>query len=199
MPWAKAIHPYGPSYALLVLRLILLINIAIALSPIFRKPDTCEDIPLTPSQRQLLGLPPMSRPATPQEKEQYVTPPRYSRSNTPKGRSSSSSSLRAEVSGSPSSAFGTPLSDSTFRGASPSQPSSRRVSSNDPLQRRLNYAASRTNSPLSTSEFDAAGSVNTPTRNNRASVGLNSKWLYEKGRASPTGSASGWGTGSVFS
>jgi hypothetical protein len=37
----------------------------------------------------------------------------------------------------------------------------------------------------------------------RASVGLNSKWLYEKGRASPGSSSpakfgSGWGTGSVF-
>jgi nucleoporin POM34 len=58
------------------------------------------------------------------------------------------------------------------------------------------------NSPLSISEFDAAGSVGTPSKvNQRASVGLNSKWLYEKGRASPTGSrlsGNGWGTGSVF-
>jgi hypothetical protein len=50
--------------------------------------------------------------------------------------------------------------------------------------------------------------MGTPTKigNPRASVGLNSKWLYEKGRASPqSGAGNGgfmngaWGTGSVFS
>ena len=192
-PWIRAAHPY-PNYLLLVLRLFFLANIAVALSPLFRKPDSCEDVPLTPAQRQLLGLPPMSRPATPLEQTQWVTPPRYSRSHTPK---SATSSLRAQASGSPSSGRGMP-----FEAASPSGSTHRRGSAS-PLtpsgargaeRRRLSYT--NRSSPLSTSEFDAVGSMSTPTKTNRASVGLNSKWLYEKGRGSPIGS--GWGTGSVF-
>lgn len=76
--------------------------------------------------------------------------------------------------------------------------------------RRSSYNISNSNrsSPLNfgMSEFDAAGSgsgsYGTPTKSSRASVGLNSKWLYEKGRASPSGAVgmgTGWGTGSVFS
>ena len=201
-----AIAPY-PTYALLLLNTFFLTNVGIALAPIYRTPDTCEDIPLDPSQRKLLGLPPMSRPATPQEKEQYLTPPRYSRSATPR---SSSSSLHAEISGSPLSGRGTPYENNGYR-ISPSGSfygsTQQRRSSASPLtpaglrpgaeRRRLSYNNSSRSSPLSISEFDAAGSINTPTKTpNRASVGLNSKWLFEKGRAVPV---SAWGTGSVFS
>jgi nucleoporin POM34 len=47
------------------------------------------------------------------------------------------------------------------------------------------------------------GAVGTPTKSGKASVGLNSKWLYEKGRGSPRASfgagLEGWGGGgSVF-
>jgi hypothetical protein len=46
-------------------------------------------------------------------------------------------------------------------------------------------------------DFDALSS--TGAKSGRASVGLNSKWLYQKGRASPgLVGGSGWGTGSVF-
>lgn len=186
-----------PTYTLLILRLIFLFNIGLALLPLYRKPDACEDIPLTPSQRQLLGLPPLSRPATPQEKEQWVTPPRYARSasGTPQ---SSTSSLQAEASNSP-------LNFSGRRTSMPASPAFRSTSGS-PLgglqarhgsgeRRKLSYTANRS-SPLSISEFDSVGSINTPTKsNNRASVGLNSKWLYEKGKAN----GSAWGTGSVFS
>jgi nucleoporin POM34 len=167
--------------------------VGIAAMPLFRKPDPCHDIPLTPAQRQLLGLPPSSRPATPQEKEQWITPPRYSRSasNTPL---SSTSSLRAEVSGSPIPPLSAPYGSGKRRqSGSPLTPGG--------VEERRRLSLNR-NSPLNISEFDAAGSVGTPSKvNQRASVGLNSKWLYEKGRASPTGSrisGSGWGTGSVF-
>ena len=160
-----------------------------ATTPLFRQQDPCNDIPLTPAQRQLLGLPPSSRPAMPQEKEQWITPPRYSRSASGTPRSSPSS-LRAEVSGSPI----PPPGGIAFGKASPLTPGG--------VEERRRLSLNR-NSPLSISEFDAAGSVSTPTKaNQRASVGLNSKWLYEKGRASPTGSrlsGGGWGTGSVFS
>lgn len=62
--------PYA-NYSVYTLQIVLLINMAITLSPLFRRPDACEDIPLTPQQRHALGLPPMSRPATPQEEAQY--------------------------------------------------------------------------------------------------------------------------------
>lgn len=186
----QSLAPY-PTYTLLLIQLFSLFNITMASLPLLRTPDTCEDIPLTPAQRQLFGLPPASRPATPQEKEQWITPPRYSRSasNTPR---SSPSSLRAEISGSPVPSMSTPFGSG-----------SRRHSGSPLTEERRRLSLNRGNSPLSISEFDAAGSVNTPSKVNlnRASVGLNSKWLYEKGRASPTGSrlsGSGWGTGSVF-
>lgn len=181
------------------MRLLFLLNIGLALRPLLRKPDACEDIPLTPSQRHLFGLPPLARPATPQEQEQYITPPRYARSASGTPRSSSSS-LYAEVSGSPLN-----LSDrrTSFNGSTPFRsPSGSPLGGLQPHRggsgerRKLSYTANR-NSPLSISEFDAAGSVSTPTKTagNRASVGLNSKWLYEKGKAN----GSAWATGSVFS
>lgn len=184
VPWARSLEPY-PFYLLSVVRLFFLANIAFACTPLLRQPDPCEDIPLTPTQRKLLGLPPMSRPATPQEQQQYTTPPRYSRSVTPR---SSSSSLHAQTSGSPMSARTTPIPASPYASA-------QRTPSGGAEARRLSYNSTRS-SPLSISEFDAAGSVSTPTKtNSRASVSLNSKWLYEKGRGSPNA----WGTGSVFS
>ncbi|KAK3117461.1 hypothetical protein LTR53_001148 [Teratosphaeriaceae sp. CCFEE 6253] len=204
LDWASAAEPYS-TYLIYIIRLFFATNIVLAFSPLLRPKDNCDDIPLTPSQRQLLGLAPMTRPATPQEQQQYTTPPRYSRSTTPQ---SNRSSLRGNASGSPLS--GTPLDSSTLQ--------LRRSVSGSPGPSPLNYglkpnavggSGRRTNfqsSPLSTPEFDAAGSVGTPTKSGKASVGLNSKWLYEKGRASPRGSPRGsfggfggfGGGGSVF-
>lgn len=191
-------QPY-PAYGLWIARLLLLANIGIATIPLWRTPDACEDIPLTPSQRELMGLPPMSRPATPQEKEQYVTPPRFSRSNTPR---SPSSSVRAEVGGSPLSGRGTPLDNNgSFLRTSPFDSQRRTSGSMSPLaagstlkgggseKRRLSYTGNR-GSPLSFSEFDSSGSLQTPTKGNKSSMGLNNKWLYEKGRGSPRASLS---------
>lgn len=193
--WLHAIQPY-PNYALWLIRLVFTLSIGVALIPLLRVPDTCEDIPLTPSQRQLLGLPPMSRAATPQEQQQYFTPPRFSRSNTPR---SSSSSIRPEPSDSPLSGRGTPLDGSSFRAPgsassfspaglqrtmSGSQNSAMRAGG---AERRLSFTSTRS-SPLSLSEFEAVGNVQTPTKGHRASMGLNNKWLYEKGKGSPRGS-----------
>ncbi|KAK4501628.1 hypothetical protein PRZ48_007437 [Zasmidium cellare] len=197
--WSRSIHPY-PVYVLWILRALFLANIGIATAPLWRTPDACEDIPLTPSQRELMGLPPMSRPATPQEKEQYVTPPRFSRSNTPR---SASSSTRAEVSGSPLSGRGTPLDNTgSFLRTSPFDSQRRNSGSMSPLaggsavrsggggeRRRLSYTnTSNRSSPLSFSEFDSSGSLQTPTKGSKPSMGLNNKWLYEKGRGSPRAS-----------
>ncbi|CAK4030926.1 Nucleoporin POM34 [Lecanosticta acicola] len=192
-PWLHAIYPW-PMYALWAIRLLFLAFIGVAAAPLLRTPDACEDIPLTPQQRKLLGLPPMSRPATPQEQEQYVTPPRFSRSNTPR---SSSSSIRAEVSGSPLSGRGTPMESASFLrsgSGSPFGSAQRPTSVNQSPQysalrsggerRRLSYTSDRS-SPLSESLFDTSGSTSTPTKSNKTSLGLNNKWLYEKGRGTP--------------
>jgi nucleoporin POM34 len=194
--WLHAVSPYD-TYTLWSIRLFLALSVLMSAMPLLRTPDACEDIPLTPQQRKLLGLPPMSRPATPQEKEQYVTPPRFSRSGTPR---SSSSSIRAEASDSPLSGRGTPLGSSAFR--SPSSNSLLRTNSGSPSllsggeKRRLSYTGQRS-SPMSESLWDSSGTstlgLGTPSKtgNNKASVGLNNKWLYEKGRASPTGGMKG--------
>jgi nucleoporin POM34 len=69
--------------------------------------------------------------------------------------------------------------------------------------RRLSYnaTASARGSPLSLSEFEnigggglggSGGGLATPTKGgNKATLGLNNKWLYEKGRGSPGASLRG--------
>ena len=69
------------SYTLTIFRLYILLNIALTLrplSPYLAKQDTISDIPLTPSQRSLLGLPPSPSPAS----SGFITPPRYRRSSS---------------------------------------------------------------------------------------------------------------------
>ncbi|KAK3679868.1 hypothetical protein LTR78_000244 [Recurvomyces mirabilis] len=195
-PWILAAEPYS-SYFLYLLRAFFTLNVVLAFAPLFRPKDNCDDVPLNPSQRQLMGLPPMSRPATPQEEAQYVTPPRYSRSATPQ----SNNSLRAQASGSPLSGrgMGTPMDGSQLRRSFSGSPRPSPLGTPTGQNSRSSFGR---NSPLSTPEFDAAGSISTPTKSNKASVSLNSKWLYEKGRASPRSSFSGLGGfgggGSVF-
>ncbi|KAL1586467.1 hypothetical protein WHR41_05160 [Cladosporium halotolerans] len=201
--------PYA-SWTLHTLRLGLLVNMAVTLAPLFRRPDACEDIPLTPQQRHALGLPPMSRPATPQEQAQYVTPPKYSRSATPRSINSTGSfadSMRVQARASPLSGRGSPLDASisspfgSARRASGSgspfsaSPLKDKMLANNPdMGRRGSFGSSR-GSPLG-GDFDGLSSSSGKT--GRASVGLNSKWLYQKGRASPGLTGTGWGTGSVF-
>lgn len=76
---------------------------------------------------------------------------------------------------------------------------------NSELGRRGSFGSPR-GSPLGASSggdvFDNAF-ASPGAKSGRASVGLNSKWLYQKGRPSPNGLGkgggnNGWGTGSVF-
>jgi nucleoporin POM34 len=202
--------PYT-AYILHAVQLLLLINMAITLAPIFRRPDACEDIPLTPQQRHALGLPPMSRPATPQEEAQYVTPPRYSRSATPRSSFGSAGSfadsMRVQARASPLSGRGSPNLDSSItlpfgsarRGSSSGSPFSAsplkdKIFNTSELGRRGSFGSSR--GSLMGGDFDQ---MNSPgAKSGRASVGLNSKWLYQKGRNSPGMVGNSWGTGSVF-
>lgn len=173
------------------------LNILISSLPLMRKPDPCEDVPLTPQQRKLLGLPPMTRPATPQEEAQYVTPPRFSRSATPNSRTTSLNATRGGSS--PLSGRGTPSGSFRLSGewGSPAQGNQlRRTESGNSLlgsggresggeRRRLSYTAFSNSSGLDISGFESIGRIETPTKEKKASVGLNNKWLYERGRGSP--------------
>lgn len=84
------------TYIVLILRLYLLLNLWFALRPLLRSrtnDDTISDIPLTPSQRALMGLPlspsPAKRiphgaspmPSSNTSSPAYVTPPRYKRTS----------------------------------------------------------------------------------------------------------------------
>ncbi|GAB7347020.1 hypothetical protein MBLNU459_g3167t2 [Dothideomycetes sp. NU459] len=190
----NSFEPYT-AYALIATRLLILLNIAAACAPLFRPKDDLSDIPLTPSQRSLLGLSPSLAPLTPGQ--QYTTPPRYTRSSTPR----SNASAHIAASGSPSS----------FRGGSPSsldrstmghsRPASGSPYSSSPLvQKALGTSAARRLSFTPSSPQDLAalplsanGTTGVPVppatgiANGKASVGLNSKWLYERGRSSPSG------------
>ena len=174
------LSPYG-SYVVMACRLILLYNIAYAFSPLVRQKDDLSDIPLTPTQRKLLGLPPSSTPDTPGSN--YVTPPRFPRS-TPRSseRATVGSSLSARSSPRGGSPSGSPYSPV------PSPLLHKAVSSN--ASRRLSFG---TPSPLSSSRVASDSSLDqsklpstpTPTSGSRASVQINNRWIFERGRASP--------------
>lgn len=144
------------------------------------------DIPLTPSQRALLGLKPTTAPYTPGGA--YITPPRYSRSATPQSSASRAGS-QSSYSGSPLANRGRSDSmDRSFGPGSKGGPNNLYGGGSPLVQKALSESTSRRLS------FDSAsvssGLPNTPTPaigTGRASVGLNSKWLYERGRGSPTG------------
>ena len=155
--------------------------------------DEVVDIPLTPSQRALLGLDPKATPSgTPTSA--YVTPPRYPQSTTP--RSGSSDARRSPLSGSPLSGKGSPLRNmssrnSSFAGnASPLLHKALQEEGRGALKRQSQASSS----PLgSISAGLDLGSISlpatpTPSRGKGASVGLNNKWLYERGRGSPVSS-----------
>ncbi|OAA40302.1 Nuclear pore complex component [Metarhizium rileyi] len=176
------------SWAWLVFQMIPLIQICLACLPLVRAKDDLSDIPLTGAQRRLLGLPPSSAPPTPDAK--FSTPPRYSRTPSIAGSVGS----RGSYASSPLSGRGSPLIQGSF-GASGSQYS---PVGSPLLQKSINGLGNgRRSSFGSGSPFGQSTSANlfsdpgspSPSGGKRTSVGLNSKWLYEKGRRS---SGSAW-------
>lgn len=97
-----------------LVRLFLLANIYVALRPVLPyviQQDSVEDIPLTPSQRALMGLP-RSQSGTPSSQAgagtaSYVTPPRYRKSSpspfagTPQSNGTGNRSISANYGASP--------------------------------------------------------------------------------------------------
>lgn len=177
----------GWIYATLVL--VPLINIAFALLPLVRPQDDLSDIPLTPAQRKLLGLPPSSRPATPNSA--YSTPPRYSRTPSLAG---SPASIKSYAS-SPLSAVASPASgqySSPRFGTSPSKLNAPQYSPStvSPLLHKAVGGGVGLGASTGSSVFgDGGPATPTPTAGKRSSVSLNNKWLYEKGRRN---SGNGW-------
>ncbi|KAH0371394.1 hypothetical protein KCU65_g2023, partial [Aureobasidium melanogenum] len=172
----KSMDPYA-TWATLLLRCIPVLNISLALMPLFRPKDEMTDIPLTREQRQLLGLTPQTVPL-PAGSPGYVTPPRYSRSSTPR------SSAQKHASGSPMSHKASPSSfDQSTLGVSKG-PSGSPFSVSPLMQKAVGGAsAARTSSPLDSS----LGSSSSGLATGKATVSLNSKWLYERGKGSPNG------------
>ncbi|RMD40615.1 hypothetical protein DV735_g4515, partial [Chaetothyriales sp. CBS 134920] len=125
------------SYTLYGLILLFAANILLSLRPLlpFAKPASYDDIPLTPSQRHLLGLPP-SNAATPQSNSRggssnsnapspFITPPRYTRRLSSSGGTTATGrfSMLGNYSPSPLSSprhalsFGSPANGSSSAGA----------------------------------------------------------------------------------
>jgi len=182
-------YPY-PKYLYNLIRILLIINIFFALSPLLRPKDTLSDIPLTPAQRSLLGLPPAATPPTPGST--YITPPRYARSPAARGSAANTPISSSPLSGSPMSGRNSPVSGTPSkegRGSPFSPNASPLLHKTFNNQRRSSYG-----SPSPLGRIGAEPGTPSPSGGGKASVGLNSKWLYEKGRATQ-----GAGGGRLFS
>ncbi|KAF2402994.1 hypothetical protein EJ06DRAFT_489701, partial [Trichodelitschia bisporula] len=176
---------YVATIPLNLLRAYFVALIVLALAPFWRTPDDISDIPLTPNQRNLLGLGPASAPATPGST--YITPPRFTRtpltdssraamagtsprdrsSASPLGQSGSGSPRPRVASSSPFTGSGSPLVRKAMQGG-----------------RRWSASGSPAfgNSLLDDAKVSLSGTPS-PSRST-ASVHLTNKWLYQKMRES---------------
>ncbi|KAI8958220.1 NPCC-domain-containing protein [Daldinia sp. FL1419] len=184
-------------YAYWILLSVPLFNIGTNLLPLIRPKDDVSDIPLTPGQRKLLGLPPSSAPPTPGSV--YSTPPRYSRTPSISGSAGSKRSFSASPRSTSSnfgSSFGgngngnlaglvspqTPLLHKAMNGARRSSISS--LGSPSSMGASTGFASLYGGVPDSPSP--------SPVTGKRSSVGLNSKWLYERSRDRRGSSGNAW-------
>lgn len=170
---------------MLGLQLFFVLNIFIALYPLFRPKDDLADIPLTPTQRSLLGLNPSATTNSATPGTQFVTPPKYrvsSRTGSPVGRSASPLSTSANFSSQKASS-GPSFSPTT-------SPLLYKAVSNGGKEstRRPSFGSSYgSSSPLgrSTSSFKESSfgpATPSPIGGKRVNVGLSNKWLYERSR-----------------
>ncbi|KAK3327872.1 nuclear pore complex component-domain-containing protein [Cercophora scortea] len=180
------------------LALIPLLNIGVALLPLVRPRDDMPDIPLTPGQRKLLGLPSTGRPVASTPNSVYSTPPRYSRTPSLAGSPASIKSYTATA-GSPLSNRGSPSrqqqqsSNSPYNspsGASPLLQKAVAGGGGGGNGRRSSFGSpSPLGASTASSVFGDGPATPTPSGSGkRSSVSLNNKWLYEKGRRSSSNS-----------
>ncbi|OCT45859.1 hypothetical protein CLCR_01562 [Cladophialophora carrionii] len=185
------------STVLLLVRLLFCINIALLLRPVLPyAPDRDEvnDIPLTPSQRQLLGLAPSTKstPASGDLPASYITPPRYRRvSNSQLSGESNNGSPHASTGRRSISAnySSSPLSTSRFTlGFSPTPSQSvtaRRTTSGSP------FSGSPSASPL----FHRA--VNNHSQSQISDVDYNASAYSSFGTSTSASTHPGFGGGSL--
>ncbi|KAI1191933.1 nuclear pore complex component-domain-containing protein [Nemania serpens] len=170
-------------YLLLVLPVY---NIAINSMPLMKGRDNLVDIPLTPGQRKLLGLPPSGTPPTPGST--FSTPPRYARTPSAQGSAVSRRSFSSSpiLTRSPSNQ-GSPTPAGNGSGLASPTP-------NILLQkamlgaRRSSLGSMGSPSPLrgsvlgSASIFSSSPESPSPSPvGKQSSVGLSNKWRYNKG------------------
>ncbi|KAJ5104751.1 hypothetical protein NUU61_002098 [Penicillium alfredii] len=165
----------------LALQLFFTFNILMALYPLFRPKDDLSDIPLTPTQRALLGLDPTATPPlTPGTT--YVTPPRYRLSTSRKASpvsmpsssplsASASFSERRVSSGTPFSPASSPLLHKAVSNGGRETGRRQSFGSSSPLARRSSFG-----------ESSMGPSTPSPLGGKRVSLGLSNKWLYERSR-----------------
>ncbi|KAF9891264.1 hypothetical protein FE257_004828 [Aspergillus nanangensis] len=171
--------PTYPELTLLILQLVFVLNIAIALYPLFRPKDDLSDIPLTPTQRSLLGLDPSATPPlTPGTV--YVTPPKYrmsaSRTTSPASRSGSPLSASASTSGrrlSSGAAF-SPSTSPLFHKAL--------ANGGRDTGRRPSFGSSSFGRSSTFKESSMGPATPSPVGGKRVNLGLSNKWLYERSR-----------------
>ncbi|KAH7251785.1 nuclear pore complex component-domain-containing protein [Fusarium tricinctum] len=164
------------SWSWFILQLIPFINIGIACLPLIRPKDDLADIPLTAAQRQLLGLDPSSAVPTPDAK--FNTPPRYSRTPSIGGSVGS----RGSYGSSPLSGRGSPFQGST--GSPLGSPLFQKSVNNFGNGRRSSFGSASPFAASSSSNVFSDSASPGSAGGKRTSVGLNSKWLYERGRRS---------------
>ncbi|KAI1117385.1 nuclear pore complex component-domain-containing protein [Nemania sp. NC0429] len=161
-------------------------NIVANALPLMRARDTLSDIPLTPGQRELLGLPPSGVPPTPGSA--FSTPPRYARTPSAQGsavsrRSFSSSPVLTRSSSNQESP--TPAAN----GSGLASPSPHILLQKAMLgARRSSLGSMGSPSPLRGSVLAGASifssSPESPSPSpvsKQSSVGLSNKWRYNKG------------------
>ncbi|KAM0203302.1 hypothetical protein ACHAPA_005588 [Fusarium lateritium] len=165
------------SWSWFILQLIPFINIGVACLPLIRPKDDLADIPLTAAQRQLLGLDPSSAVPTPDAT--FSTPPRYSRTPSIGGSVGS----RGSYGSSPLSGRGSPLVQGST-GSPLGSPLFQKSINNFGNGRRSSFGSASPFAASSSSNVFSDSASPGSAGGKRTSVGLNSKWLYERGRRS---------------
>ncbi|KAL3481813.1 nuclear pore complex component-domain-containing protein [Aspergillus californicus] len=180
--------PTYPDLSLLTIQLVFIVNIFVALYPLFRPKDEMSDIPLTPTQRALLGLNPSST-SSPTPATTYVTPPKYrvsgsraaspaSRSGSPLSTSAGASSQRLS-SGTPFSPSPSPLMHKMVPNGGRESIHRQSFGSSSPLNRSSPFKESITVPPSPS-----------PVTGKRGTLGMSNKWLYERNRRLSTSNGS---------
>lgn len=162
---------------------------AVSCYPLVKPKDNITDIPLTPSQRALLGLDPLSGPPDTPASE-CITPPRYPRMSTPRSgspasRGSNSTRSHSSRNGSPS--LGGDGGESPFSASASSIWQKSVGGSRDSLRRNSFGSPSPHNAGVNSKDITAAVTPKTPSPlgGRSPSVVLNNRWLYNRGRVAP--------------